>query len=155
VRLKPLFLAASWAQLDKITGPLLELDPDGTATTSKIAREDQQRQFFGTPDYETLKAGEEKDRFEYESHKRRIEDDLRRREDSQATSRVETGQLPSDLDNMRAYSDLPEKAGVTGITRYGSGDSSELSPLPTTIYWRSIQLSLRARFCRIPLQLPG
>jgi len=53
---------------------------------------------------------------------------------------MESGQLPSDLNDMRAYSDLTGKTGVTGITRYrsksvGSQDSSELSsPPPTTNY---------------------
>jgi len=59
---------------------------------------------------------------------------LKRCEDSQATSRVESGQLPSDLDDMGAYSDLTGKTGVMGITRYESDDSSELSPPPTTNY---------------------
>jgi len=52
--------------LDLITGPL---SSEGeVATTSEIAQElseldpeDQQRQFFGTPEYEWLKAGEEQD----------------------------------------------------------------------------------------------
>jgi len=117
-------------QLDKITEPLSE---DGTVTNSEVAREE--REFFGTAEYERLRAEEKNDEFENGVHKARIEDELRRAEDSQATSRVDTGQLPSDLDDMRAYSDLTGKTGVTGITRYGSDDSSELSsPPPTTNY---------------------
>jgi hypothetical protein len=49
-------------QLDRITGPLTV---DGTATTSELAhecsqaqREEQQRQFYRTQEYEMLKAGE-------------------------------------------------------------------------------------------------
>jgi len=117
-------------QLDKITGPL---DEDGTVTNSEVAREE--REFFGTAEYERLRAEEKNDEFEYGVHKARIEDELRRAEGSQATSRVDTGQLPSDLNDMRAYSDLTGKTGVTGITRDGSDDSSELSsPPPTTNY---------------------
>jgi len=73
-------------------------------------------------------------------HKARIEDDLRRREQSQATSSVESGQLPSDLDEMRAYSDRTGKTGVMGVTRQrsrsvDSQESSRLSsPPPTTNY---------------------
>jgi len=126
-------------QLDKITGRVYT--PEEMATNSEIAhdlselaREDQQRQFFGTPEYERLKAGEEKDDYKYALHKPRMEDEQRRRENSQATSRVETGQLPSNLDDMRAYSDLTGKTEVTGIMRYGSDHSSELSPPPTTEY---------------------
>ena len=92
------------------------------------------KEFHGTAEYEGLRAGEEQDRFEMGVHQARIEDELRRREDSQATSRVNTEQLPSDLDDMRVYSDLMGKTGVTGITQYGSDDSSELSPPPTTDY---------------------
>jgi len=115
--------------LDKITGPLTT---EGTVTNSEVAREEPK--FFGTEEYERLWAEEKNDEFEYGVHKARIEDDLRRAEDSQATSRVGTGQLPSDLNDMKAYSDLTGKTGVTGITRYGSDDSSELSPPPTTNY---------------------
>jgi len=68
---------------------------------------------------------------------------LRRREDSQATPRQESGWLPSDLDDMREYSDLTGKTGVTGVTRHRSRSvdsmSSELSsPPPTTVYGGSI-----------------
>jgi len=121
--------------LDKVTGPITE---DGMVTNSEVAREE--RDFFGTAEYERLRAEEKNDEFEYGVHKARIEDELRRREDSQATSRVESGQLPSDLDDMRAYSDLTGKTGVTGIARYrsrsvGSQESSMLSsPPPTTNY---------------------
>jgi len=126
-------------QLDKITGPLSDLD--GTAMTleishelSELACEDQQRQFFGTPEYEQLRAGEKQDEHEYGLYQARIEDDLKRCKNSNATSRAETVQLPSDLNDMRAYFDLTGKTGVTGITRYGSDDSAELSPPPTTDY---------------------
>jgi len=115
--------------LNKITGPLTA---EGTVTNSEVAREE--REFFGMEEYERLLAEEKNDEFEYGVHKARIEDDLRRAEGSQATSRVGTGQLPSDLNDMNAYSDLTGKTGVTGITRYGSDDSSELSPPPTTNY---------------------
>ena len=88
-------------------------DEDG-ATDSKVAREE--KEFFGTAEYERLRAEEKNDEFDYGLHKARIEHDLRRAEGSQATSRVDTGQLPSDINNMRAYSDLTGKTGVTGIT---------------------------------------
>jgi len=118
--------------LDKITGPLTVSDEDG-ATDSEVAREE--KEFFGMAEYERLRAEGKNDEFEYGLHKARIEDELRRTENSQATSRVDTGQLPSDINNMRAYSDLTGKTEVTGITRYGSDDSSELStPPPTTNY---------------------
>jgi len=116
--------------LDLICGP--DVEPAGSVMPSESNPEE--REFFGTAEYERLRAEEEKDEFEYRLHKARIKDDLRRRENSQATSRVETGQLPSDLYDVRAYSDLTGKTGVTGITRYGSDDSSELSPPPTTNY---------------------
>jgi len=134
------------AQLDKITGPLMITDSDGVAATSEIAhelsqldREDKLREFHGTAEYERLRAGEEHDKFEMGRHQARIEDDLRRREDSQASPRVESGWLPSNLDDMKVYSDLTGKTGITGIMRrrsssVGSIDSSRLSsPPPTTI----------------------
>jgi len=99
------------ALLDEVTGPLTM---EGTVTNSEVAREE--REFFGTAEYERLRAEEKNDEFEYGVHKARIEDELRRAEDSQATSRVDTGQLPSDLNDMRTYSDLTGKTGVTGIT---------------------------------------
>jgi len=130
--------------LDKITGPLSS--DGGAATTSEIRhelsqldREDQERAFHGTQEYERLKAQEEKEDFEKGQRMARIEDDLRRREESQVTSRVESGQLPSNLSDMRAYSDLTGITGVTGITRYGSDVSSKLSsPLPSTQYGGSV-----------------
>jgi len=128
-------------QLEKITGPLSE--PDGTATTSEIGREKLGKGYMSTPEFEALKEQEKKDDFERGLCMAKIEDELRRSEESQVTSRVETGQLPSDLDKMRAYSDLTGKAGVTGIMRYNDNDrnsdeSSELSPPPTTSYGGSI-----------------
>jgi hypothetical protein len=134
-------------QFDKITGPVSTLDLDGTATSSEIAhefsqgvREGQLREFHGTAEYEMLKQGEEQDRVEMGLRRARIEDDLRRRENPDATPRQESGWLPSDLNDMRAYSDLTGKTGVTGVTSYrsrsvGSEDriSSVLSsPPPTT-----------------------
>jgi len=94
--------------------------------------------FHGTQEYGRLKVQEEQEDYDKALAKARIEDDLRRRENSQVTLRVETGQLPSNLDDMRAYSDLTGKTGVIGITRYrsrsvNSQDSSRLfSPPPTT-----------------------
>jgi len=136
--------------LDKITGPLTVTDSDGVASTSEIAhklsqldREDRLQEFHGTAEYEVLRAGEEQDRFEMGVRQARIEDDLRRRENSQATHRVESGWLPSDLGDMRAYSDLTGKTEITGVTRrrsssVGSIDSSRLSsPPPTTILNKS------------------
>jgi len=134
--------------LDKITGPLVE---DGTVMNSEVAREE--REFFGTAEYKRLRAEEKNDEFEYGVHKARIEDELRRAKDSQATSRVDTGQLPSDLGDMRAYSDLTGKTGVTGITRYGSDDSSELSPPPTTSYGGS-EISFPSQTPRERVQSP-
>jgi len=117
-------------QLDKITGPVSH---DGTVV-ERDDLEQMERDLHGDSEYERLRDEEKKEEFEAGLRYARIEDDLRRREDSQATSRVETGQLPSDLNDMRAYSDLTGKIGVTGITRYVSDDSSELSPPPTTSY---------------------
>jgi len=118
------------AMLDKITGPLTD---EGTAVhTERSDLEQMERDLHGDSEYERLRDEEKKEEFEAGLCYARIEDDLRRAEDSQATSRVETGQLPSDLNDMRAYSDLTGKTGVTGITRYGSDDSSELSPPPPT-----------------------
>jgi len=140
-------------QLDKITGPATVSDNEG-ATDSEVAREE--KEFFGTAEYERLRAEEKNDEFEYRLHKARIEDGLRRREESQATSRVGTGQLPSDLDDMRAYSDLTGKTGVTGITRYGSDNSSELSPPPTTSYGGSeISFPLQTPRERVATPLPS
>jgi len=99
-----------------------------------------ERQYHGTQEYERFKAEEKQELFEYGLCKARIEDDLRRREGSHETSRVGTGELPSDLEDMRAYSDLTGVTGVTGITRYesksvDSQESSRLSsPPPTTSY---------------------
>jgi len=120
------------AILDRITGPLP--DSVGTATTSRIARGDHQTQFFGTPEYAGIRAGEKQDEFEYRHQKAWVKDDLGRRENRQATSRVNTAQLPSDLDDMSEYSDLTGKSGVTEISRYESDVSWELSPQPTTNY---------------------
>jgi len=121
--------------LDEVTGPVTE---DGTA--EKDEREDLEqieRELHGDSEYERLRDEEKKEEFEVGLRFARIKDDLRWRENSQATSTMETGHLPSDLDDMREYSDLTGKTGVTGITRYGSDDSSELSPPPTTSYWGS------------------
>jgi len=88
--------------LDKITGPLTSNRE--VATTSEIAhklseldREDQQREFHGTQKYQRLKAQEKQENFETGLNRARIEDDLRRREHSQTTSRIESGQLQSDF----------------------------------------------------------
>jgi len=116
--------------LDKITGPVTD---DGTGT-ERDNLEQMERDLHGDPEYERLRDEEKKEEFETGLCHARIEDDLRRAEDSQATSRVGMGQHPSDLSDMRAYSDLTGKTGVTGVTRYGSDDSSELSPPPTTNY---------------------
>jgi len=137
--------------LNKITGPLTITDSDGVAATSEIAhelsqldREDRLREFHGTAEYERLRAGEERDRFEMGVHQARIEDDLRRHENCPASNRVESGWLPSDLNDMRAYSDLTGKTGITGVTRrrsssVGSIESSVLSsPPPTTISNKSM-----------------
>jgi hypothetical protein len=133
--------------LDMITGPV---SAGGTATTSEIAhelseldRKDQQRAFHGTQEYERLKAQEEKEDYDAALNRARIEDDLRRRKDSQATPRQESGWLPSNLDDMRAYSDLTGKTGVTGVTRHrsrsvGSTGLELSSPPPTTSYGGSI-----------------
>jgi len=118
--------------LDKITGPVTVTD-NGTEI-DRNDLEQMERELHGDSEYERLRDEEKKEEFEVGLRYARAEDDLRRRENSQATSRVETGQLPSDLDDMRQYSDLTGKTGVTGITRYGSDDSSELSPPPTTNY---------------------
>jgi len=118
--------------LDKITRPVSD---DGKATVSeRTDLEQMERDLHGDSEYERLRDKEKKEEFDMGLRYARAEDDLRRRENSQATSRVESGQLPSNLDDMRAYSDLTGKTGVTGITRYKGDDSSELSPPPTTSY---------------------
>jgi len=130
------------AILYRIMGPLSH--SVGTATTSRIDREDQQTQFFGTPEYAGIRPGEKQDEFKYRHRNACVEDDLWRRENRLATYRVNTAQLPSDLDHMSEYSDLTRKSGVTEITIYESEDSSELSPQPTTNYGRSdISLPLK------------
>jgi hypothetical protein len=126
-------------------------DDGGVATTSEIAHklsqlnwQDQLRGLYGTPEFEILKEQTEKERFETGSHRECIEDDLRRFEDSEATSSQESGWLHSDLDDMRLYSDRTGKTGVSGITRFACENkdgrmSSELSSPPlTTEYGRSI-----------------
>jgi len=137
--------------LDKITGPVMVSDEDG-ATNPEVAREE--KEFFGTAEYERLKAEEKNDEFEYGLHKARIEDDLRRAEGSQATSRVDTGQLPSDINDMRTYSDLTGKTGVTGITRYGSDDSSELSTPPATTNYGGSEISFPSQTPRERVATP-
>jgi len=88
-----LALSSSWIvpQLNKITGPLSQLNQEGTATTSDIAHEDMQRECLKMPEYEQLKAGEEQDRFEYELHKAGNKENLRTCDDSEVTLGVETG----------------------------------------------------------------
>jgi len=59
--------------LDAITGPVTE--QDGSVMPSESNPEE--REFFGTEEYNRLKAEETKDEFEYGLHKARIEDQLR------------------------------------------------------------------------------
>jgi len=118
------------AQLNKITGPLTESGESVIPSESN----QEEREFFGTAEYDRLKAEEKQDEFEYSLHKAKIADDLRRRENSQATSGVEYRQLSRDMDELRVYSDLTGKTGVTGITRFGRDDNSELSLPPITSY---------------------
>jgi hypothetical protein len=107
-----------------------------------------------------LKAGEEKDRFEMGLHQAKIEDELRTRENPDATPRQESGWLPSDLDDMRAYSDLTGKTGITGFTRRrsssgGSIESSKLSsPPPTTVYEGSILAMAPSAMSQDPFATP-
>jgi len=112
-----------------LSSPLEDMQGSG-----ELAHENLLREFHGTAEYEMLRSREEQDRFEMGLHQAQIKDNLRRREDSQATPKAESGQLPSHLNDMRAYSDLMGKTGVLGITRYGSEESSDLSPPPTTNY---------------------
>jgi len=138
--------------LDKTTGPLTVTD-DGT----EIEREDlekMERELHGDSEYERLRDEEKKEEFEHGVYKARIEDELRRAEDSQATPRVNTGQLPSDLNDMRAYSDLTGKTGLTGITRYGSEDSSELSPPPSTTNYGGSEISFPSQTPRERVATP-
>jgi len=98
--------------LDKITGPVSH---DGTV----VERDDLEKmesELHGDSEYERLRDEEKKEELEAGLHYARIEDEKRRAEDSHATPRVNTGQLPSDLSDMREYSDLMGKTGVTGIT---------------------------------------
>jgi len=122
------------------------MDPEIQSERNDL--EKMERELHGDSEYERLRDKENKEVFEAGLRRARIEDDLRRAEDSQATSRVETGQLPSDLNDMREYSDLTGKTGVTGITRYGSDNSSELSPPPPTTNYGGSEISF-------PSQTPG
>jgi len=79
--------------LDEITGPLTLDEP----ATERSDLEKTERELHGDSEYERLRDEEKQAEFEAGLRYARVEDDLRRREDSQATSRVETGQLPSDL----------------------------------------------------------
>jgi len=140
--------------LDMITGPATNDRSEKNSERSNL--EQMERELHGDSEYEKLREEEKREEFEYGLHKARIEDDLRRAEDSQATSREDTGQLPSDINDMRAYSDLTGKTGVTGITRYGSDDSSELSPPPTTNYGGSeISFPLQTPRERVATPLPS
>jgi len=83
--------------LDEVTGPVTE----GTATNDeRDDLEQMERELHGDSEYERLRDEDKKEEFEAGWCYARVEDDLRRGEDSQATSRVETGQLPSDLNDM-------------------------------------------------------
>jgi len=129
-----------------IMGPHLELDPDTSVTTSQIAREDPQSQFFGMAEYNQLKAREKNDRVKYELYKARIKDELRWCKNSEVTSRVESGHLTSNLEEMRTYFDLSGKMGVKGDTRCkreGESSSELLLPLVTS-YGRSVRLPFQA-----------
>jgi len=128
--------------LNKVMGPVSDQDQKSVTVDSEA--EFLERQYHGTQEYERLKAEDKQEEYECGLRGARIKDDLRRREDSQATSRVETGQLPSNLDDMRAYSDLMGKTGVTGITRYGTDESSDLSSPQVTSYAGS-EISFRHR----------
>ena len=131
--------------LDKITGPVSD---DGKATVSeRTDLEQMERDRHGDSEYKRLRDEEKKEEFEAGLRYARVEDNLRRRENSQATSRVESRQLPSNLDDMRVYSDLTGKTGVTGITRHEGDDSSELSP-PLTMSYGGSEISF-------PSQTPG
>jgi len=95
--------------LDKITGALTDR---GTAT--QIERDDieqMERDLHGDSEYESLRNQEKKEELKAGLRYTHAEDDLRRRNDSQATSRVETGQHPSDRDDMREYSDHGWRSG--------------------------------------------
>jgi len=119
--------------LDKITGPLTQDGPATEISCERCDLEQMERELHGDSEYERLRDEEKQEEFEAGLCCARIEDDLRKRESSQATSRVESGQLPSDLDEIRQYSDLTGATGVTGITRYVD-DGSELSSPPVTSY---------------------
>jgi len=137
-------------QLDKITGPLSQ---DGTVV-ERDDLEKMERELHGDSEYERLRNEEKKQEFEAGLRYARVEDEERRREDSQATSRVGTGQLPSDLDDMREYSDLTEKTGVTGITRYADDGSSELSTPPPTTNYGGSEISFPSQTPRERVQSP-
>jgi len=138
--------------LDTITGPLTE---EGTEIQSERSDlEQMERDLHGDSEYERLRDEEKKEEFEAGLRYARVEDDLRRREDSQATSRVDTGQLPSDLDDMRAYSDLTGKTGVTGITRYADDGSSELSTPPNSTDYGGSEVSFPSQTPRERVQSP-
>ena len=82
-------------KLEMITEPLTQNVPDGTAMTSEIGREEVGKGYLSTPEFESLREQEKSEEFEYGLFKARTEDDLRRRKNRQATSRVESKQLPS------------------------------------------------------------
>jgi len=124
--------------IDKIIGSVSD---DGEIASERNDLEQMERDLHRDSEYERLRDEEKKEEVEAGLRYAGIEDDLRRRENSQATWRVESGQLPSNLDDMRAYSGLTGKTGVTGITRYEGDDSSELSPPPTTTNYRGSEIS--------------
>jgi hypothetical protein len=152
-------------KLDMITGRLAT-DSEGVATKleithelSELDREDQMKLFHGSQEDESLRAGEEQDTIEIGRHQARIEDDLRRCENSQRTPRQESRSLPSDLEDMRAYSDLTGKTGVTGVTRHRSrsvgSTGSELSSLPpSTVYGGSILAMPQSTISQDPFSTP-
>ena len=123
--------------LDEITGPVI----DHGTVAERNDLETLERELHGDSDDERLRDEEEKEEFETGLRRAPIDDELRRAENSQATSRVDTGQLPSDLNDMRSYSDLKGKTGVTGITRYGSDDSSASSTPPATMNYGGSEIS--------------
>jgi len=137
-------------QLDKITGPVSH---DGTAV-ERDDLEKMERELHGDSEYARLRDEEKKEEFEAGLRYAQFEDDLRRAEDSQATSRVNTGQIPSDLNDMRAYSDLTGKTGVTGITRYEGNDSSELSTVPPTTNYGVSEISFPSQTPRERVSSP-
>jgi len=79
--------------MDNVKGSAGYSDPDRTATTSEIAREDLQKEIFGTAEYKNLKEQDKVNKFEYGLQQARVEDELRKRKAITITSDSDSSSL--------------------------------------------------------------